>query len=367
MQNALRPWATAGVALVGAGAIAVTPIAATSVTSPPSIDIQQHAVDLTAFGATYTAPNYLDLIQNTTNNLEAIANQVLADPAPILSQIVANQLGSAQAIGAGLQTYGNHLSDIITQNWPELLHTAISQMSSGNFQDGLVTLVNIPWVPVFQAGIDLAPPINNALELPVQNLLNVIQDLPNILTNVIVSTRSVTQAPARATGYVIDTLMSSAQTGDLSTFGYTLFNAPAMITDSLLNGFKTTAPNPFCPTCPPIIGFNPVGILTHGGVFQRGLIPVLLDLREQIAGLITPASGSSAAAAGTADVLANFDVSQLVPADVAALASGSGLAGIGTDISASLTSLADGAGLASIVADLSQLLDPGLALSFLPF
>ncbi|PQM46347.1 hypothetical protein C1Y40_03492 [Mycobacterium talmoniae] len=99
MQAALRPYLTAGIAVVGAGVVAVSPVAA-----PPTLpDVAMPAVQLTAgidFGqlADLGSPTdplgvYSALATNSFNDLSAIAGERFADPAPILGAILHNQMG----------------------------------------------------------------------------------------------------------------------------------------------------------------------------------------------------------------------------------------------------------------------------------
>lgn len=85
MQLALRPYATAGVALVGASIIVVTPVA------PPLPEIQAHSVKL--------VDAWTDLVSDTTANLSNIAAN--SDPtaiAGVFQALLSNPLGVIQAL-----------------------------------------------------------------------------------------------------------------------------------------------------------------------------------------------------------------------------------------------------------------------------
>jgi hypothetical protein len=85
MQHALRPYATAGVALVGASIIAVTPMAA----PPPSI--QMRPVQL--------VDAWSELITNTTANLDNIvSNADTSDITQVFSALLTNPLGVIGAL-----------------------------------------------------------------------------------------------------------------------------------------------------------------------------------------------------------------------------------------------------------------------------
>ena len=85
MQHALRPYATAGVALVGASIIAVTPLAV----PPPSVQMRQvQLVDA-----------WSDLVTDTTANLDNIvSNADSSDISQVFSALLTNPLGVISAL-----------------------------------------------------------------------------------------------------------------------------------------------------------------------------------------------------------------------------------------------------------------------------
>jgi hypothetical protein len=85
MQKVMRPYATAGIALVGASMIAVTPIAA------PLSEIQMRPVKL--------VDAWSELVTNTTANLDSIAsNADSADISQVFSALLSNPLGVISAL-----------------------------------------------------------------------------------------------------------------------------------------------------------------------------------------------------------------------------------------------------------------------------
>ena len=85
MQHALRPYATAGVALVGASIIAVTPLAV----PPPNVQVRPvQLVDA-----------WSDLVTNTTANLDSIvSNADSSDISQVFSALLTNPLGVIGAL-----------------------------------------------------------------------------------------------------------------------------------------------------------------------------------------------------------------------------------------------------------------------------
>src|SRR5690625_4497002 len=97
MDNALRPYLTAGIAVLGAGAIAVTPVA------PTLPEVQIPAIQLTA------APpltDWVDIFGTSFNNLVNIGEAWVDAPFPLIQQFVANQLGYGATIFDSLTNLG---------------------------------------------------------------------------------------------------------------------------------------------------------------------------------------------------------------------------------------------------------------------
>src|SRR5690606_34011589 len=130
MLASIRPYATAGVALVGAGVIAVTPVA------PPPADIQvsRQAVALSAIsnpGDPVVA--YGELIANTIGSLQGLGGQFAADPAPVLVKILQNQIANGQLIGSALdEALGFLLQGV--EALPGALEEAFALLTQGDLK-----------------------------------------------------------------------------------------------------------------------------------------------------------------------------------------------------------------------------------------
>src|ERR1700742_4565842 len=132
MQVAARPHFTAGVALVGAGVIAVSPLA------PPMPDVhlpslQSAAVELAALSAPVVNPieQWTQVVQAAITNLGALGQQLAADPAPILQQIFANQSADAAILGTAAGAASTALTTA-AQALPAALQAAATQLEAGN-------------------------------------------------------------------------------------------------------------------------------------------------------------------------------------------------------------------------------------------
>src|SRR5690348_374096 len=126
MQIALRrSYATAGVALVGAGVIAVIPLA------PPVPDL--HLPSLRAPAVELTAlPSWLQWVNVGTANVQeqigavpTLIQNEIADPLPVLSQFVRNQLANGQELAGAFTASGAIVAGTVA-GLPAALLNAIS-------------------------------------------------------------------------------------------------------------------------------------------------------------------------------------------------------------------------------------------------
>jgi PE family len=85
---------------------------------------------LNTFGATVAAP-YQALVSNTFNNLQAIGSTFTANPFPFLHQVVNNQIGYAQTIGASIASGVQNLPAELA-NLPATIQTGIQGLATFN-------------------------------------------------------------------------------------------------------------------------------------------------------------------------------------------------------------------------------------------
>ncbi|MDX1886490.1 hypothetical protein [Mycolicibacterium sp. 120270] len=116
MQSALRPYVTAGVALVGASAIAVTPV-----TAPPTAveEIRDRAVELSALANPIEI--FGPIFETAFENAQALGVRLAENPAPILQQVLVNQINGIGNIGSALEAQVGVIPQL-----PALLSDAIA-------------------------------------------------------------------------------------------------------------------------------------------------------------------------------------------------------------------------------------------------
>ena len=142
MRATLRPYVSAGVALVGASAIAVAPIPAT----PPDVKIPNPAVQLTArpFDA------YLEALKRVRNSIENLFLQALADPASpitvedLLDSLLADPAANFQQFVDEIEALGPFLQlnlPIVLGDVADNVQNAIDSAAGGDIDLVVVDLI----------------------------------------------------------------------------------------------------------------------------------------------------------------------------------------------------------------------------------
>ena len=188
-QRALRPYATAGIALVGASMIAVAPLAV----PPPKVQVRPvQLVDA-----------WSDLVTNTTANLDAIvSNASSSDITQLFSQLVTNPFGVIEALANFDPTVTADLTSLpatISVELPPGLELAIAGLgatgatfttletvaqqlqtdpSLTNLSEGLATVLN-----AYLNGTDNISLLDGAITIPLYNGLLAPETSANIDIN----------------------------------------------------------------------------------------------------------------------------------------------------------------------------------------
>ncbi|MBP3085171.1 hypothetical protein [Mycolicibacterium fortuitum] len=276
MQVAAHPYLAAGVALIGASAIAISPVA------PPMPDITVPAVssaEVSLSAAIDPIQAYVQLVTNTFTNVSTLIGQELADPAPILRQVIDNQIATAVSLGTALQdsavALGNALDPSNPYSIPSLLQLAVSNLLSGDINGAVANAWSAFLTPVVGVGLPLLEPITAAIRQPIQNVLNVV-DTQLAVVMPLLGALNVAYRTITVAGNVGQEILDSATAGDALAVVSTMLSSPAVIADAFLNGDEL-----------------------GGGVFgpSLGLLGTLRQAREMIAAAITPPAAEATGAA----------------------------------------------------------------------
>ncbi|SPM27245.1 PE family protein [Mycobacterium terramassiliense] len=158
---------------------------------------------------------YEALVYNTWTNLNTLAGAWLADPFPLLRQLVANQMLYGQAIATAIQT--GDFQPV----------SAIPGDVVRNFTNVVGTLTN--------TSVTSSLVVEQVLPTPNLALDNVV-GLPLLFGASVIGPPAATLAAA---GYAASLFTSAVQAGDGATAFAALIDAPAYIADGFLNGQAT--------------------------------------------------------------------------------------------------------------------------------
>jgi hypothetical protein len=302
MNVAVRPYATAGIALVGASVIAVSPLA------PPVPDVQAMQRTVSSVGVELSAAvnpieNWIQVFQKSAANLGAIGQQIADSPAPILSQIVANQIAAFEDLKTRFDNNAGTVK-LILDGAPNAIATARGQLQSGDIVGAFDTFNNQIVIPLALAGVQAVSDLTRPLVSAVNNFAKAFATVPDAVFQVILPMTfplvSTINAAVQATQDVYDGVVARDPAAVINT----LVNLPANLVDGFLNGSGT------------ILGFiNAPGLLTpydpNFGFLASGPIASLIALRDVIAqaiGAPVPTAAATSAAAKVATTTVTLSI-----------------------------------------------------------
>ncbi|AKK28046.1 hypothetical protein [Mycobacterium sp. EPa45] len=276
MYTAIRPYATAGVALLGAGAVAVTPIAPIIDPIHSAAQLFSHAdVGLVALVDPISA--YTNLVTHTVASLTGLANEVAADPLPILRAMLGNDLGNAQIFGAALDAAGAALSDQL-KALPDELQTTLTQLRNGQVSAAIVGLFGTGTGLLLGPALPLIGGVLPVIQNMVANYNDVIQNsLSIVLTSVALAPIYPINATVSAFAALSQNVVDSISSHDFRSVVEDFVSAPAVLTDAFLNGFPG-GPTAF---------IDPAGGLLSGASVGFGTVENLLQAAKAIATQLT--------------------------------------------------------------------------------
>ncbi|AMO62867.1 PE-PGRS family protein [Mycolicibacterium phlei] len=281
MQIAVRPPVKAGIAVLGASALAITPIAVT----PPDIKSPAHAFSSAAV-ALSASPSpidfYAEVFERSLDNVGQMAEIFLSRPIPILQAILANQFANVETLVSALQSAGNGLVTALTEQIPEDLQQAVEYLGQGNVEGALNTLLTVPLTIAIPLLDVLGAVVTPALEA-INRLNAVIQEVgPGLILGLPLAFAGPVLSGVGAIGTAIQNVINAAAAGDLGGIVGAIVEIPAVLADGILNGDYG----------PALLGILPApGLLTPTGLLGplgAGPIGFFLAVREAIADIIHP-------------------------------------------------------------------------------
>ena len=236
MSTAVRRPFAAGVALLGASAIAISPVTpapdlSLSAVNPPAL--YSAGVDLLA------SSDVLAIYQKVFADAGAGLNALIAnaEPGQLLKQFIDNQIASATALATGLGGTAAGIADALKTEVPQLLQAAVTALAAGQLSEAFDNLVQIP-LAVALPITDLMPAIQEVLTKPLKNIVNIVNAFTTdtlgttlLLSGFIAPLISTPAAIVAAVQNVVGAFGTSP-----SAVVDALLTAPATIIDGFLNG-----------------------------------------------------------------------------------------------------------------------------------
>jgi hypothetical protein len=278
MHAMLRPYVTAGVSIIGASAIAISPISPVPA-ALPDISFPAHAVSTAAVNlAASPIDFYTDVFSRTTVNLGTLAGTLIGDPAPILTQVIKNQVANANALIARLAEGADNLAYAVTVFIPQQLRTASAALANGDVEGAVNALLDIPVALAFPILDTIYDAIVTPIMLAAGRINNVIQNTPG---TIILAGAIAIMGPVISTigaiGSAVQDVIDAAGSGDIVKVVQAVVNAPGVVVDGFLNGGYG----------PLMLGYIPApGILS--AVDSSGPIAAALAIRQLIAQQLAP-------------------------------------------------------------------------------
>ncbi|MCP3811508.1 hypothetical protein NLX62_04085 [Mycobacteriaceae bacterium Msp059] len=288
MQLALRPFTTAGIALVGAGVIAVSPLAPPPVATSATTTVSTTSVALTA-SSTFVDPiaRWAEVLSTSQTLAAPIFNAAAENPMPVLRQILANQTAYAESIGAALSMTANNLIVWATQEGfgrlPTVLNNIAAALPEGNILGALQEVTS----GISGAATNLFGLVD-LLAIPYKVSKNVTAVFYTIVPKGLVDTGlvgktaygilNVANVGITAVGRSVQAVIDSVKAGDATGAVSAAVNAPADVFDWVVNGGP---PNKF--------GNRGPGLLyNREGAYFGPVAALVLRIPKAIAAAITP-------------------------------------------------------------------------------
>jgi hypothetical protein len=252
----------AGVAMVSASAIAVTPVAQNSTVIQQA---QSFAFDLTAATMDATASPvdvYGTLFSNTIGNLESLGAALAANPAPLLNQVLENQLGYAGKFGAAFEAIPTNL-----QNWyngpngQARLAQAQAALEAGDigeayrwfnhsmlyaFQGAFGSLIAPGFIlsGIPRGGTEYLAGIPEQIAQNVTNLIAATFTSSVVVSAVFQGAFATVSGPVFELARVAEAIGTTVAAGDIQGAFNAVVNTPGILVNAALNGFKYSDPDP---------------------------------------------------------------------------------------------------------------------------
>ncbi|MGE2716966.1 hypothetical protein ACQI4L_23150 [Mycolicibacterium litorale] len=268
MHTAARSYLSTGVALLGAGAIAVSPVA------PPLPDVDKptlSSIGVELHAAVNPLQTWIEVFGTAAENLAVLGQQIAERPAPILQQIIENQLSNIETLAPALQGFVsgfvNSLNPTNPDGIPANLREAFELIVTGNPAEGFPAIFQAFLQPILFPSLELLVPVQAIITQTAQNVLDVANQAITVVALGALGFLNPVFSGFSAMGAATQAVVDAANDGDIAGVITAVLDIPGVVAGGVLNGF----------------GFDG-GILTP----MSGTIAALLTLRNTIADALKP-------------------------------------------------------------------------------
>ncbi|MGX9674667.1 hypothetical protein [Mycobacterium sp. HM-7] len=276
----------------------------------PSLPSISHAVSTAAVNLTSSPFDlYGQVLKTAAGNLQADVKSYLdMGLFPILRQILTNQVGTMTGLVDALGESGKAVVTALTKDVPGYLGAAFGDLGKANIEGALNNLQLAIVLPIFAAINPIGPlpkALGNLISRPLQSVINIANDLPNIMLELGVGLIGPVASTVGAMGTAVQNVINAVKAGDLGKLATAVIQAPATVVDGLLNGGY--GPNLGALLGLNIPGFNIYGgglfgggATVPGGTTIAGTLQAIVAVVKSILTDITPVKPAAATAATTA-------------------------------------------------------------------
>lgn len=310
MQQTIRTYLTAGVAVVGAGAVALAPI---QPVDPMLRDVRIPAVFAGPVGLTAISnPSYEEVFTRASENLEALVqyffDQYDRDSTPI-QVVIQNQSANLETITEAARNTVDAVGTAVTETVPAQIRAAFEALGAGDFYSAVNLLVGAAVAPVAPL-LFLAQPIQAALTQTLHNAVNAFSFVTDPLT-LGIQLLSVVGPVINAAAAAVASVQAIVDSFDGGDPLQEIVNAPAAILNGFLNGG-------YGPDFGSLLGDLPFSVYAGGlltgpdlitpgagpvpGLSLAGPIGALLMWREGLADSIRTIFGRASATSQVSDL-----------------------------------------------------------------
>jgi hypothetical protein len=243
-----------GVAMVAASAMAVTPVVHDSAVVQRA---QSIAYDLTASMNATASPIevYGSLVNTTFDNLRLLGTAIAANPAPLLSQVLENQIGYAGQFGAAFEAIPTSLENWYNgSNGKARLEQAQAALEAGDigeayrwFNHSMLYAFQGAFGPLIAPGFILSGVPRGGTEYLAGIPEQIAQNFTNLVATTFTSSVVVSalfqgafatvSGPAFELARIAEALTTSISTGNVQNAVNVLANTPGILVNAALNGF----------------------------------------------------------------------------------------------------------------------------------